>query len=819
MLQRRLLWVVMFAVAIGGGWVWFLRAPDVVPMTALVPSQPVAPAHPSLPAAPATGQVTGAAHGNTTDPATPPVRLTADPTAPPQRLEDVAVEVTVLGAEASPQAAVAVFLHAPGRDGLLAVDVAASTGADGTVRFHVPVPVQPGAGEATNPAAPPAGEPRRGRPVAVGCALGGRNVSAVLPPPRAPAEVVRLTLQVAPRCFVEGLVVDASGQTIADAELVFLPWQPRPGQDRPALQSIGRTRSDGSFRIGLAHGGQLGAVHGELSPSAMVLVQLDADPKLPPKVVPVRLVLMTLQARAGGVVVDRAGRGIAVARLEFRAAEPRRGNLGAPPQQTGTDADGRFEVRHLLPGAGTWAVRAAGYGGRRATFTVAAGERLDLRLVLDEAAELHGRVEDGAGAVLAGVRVQAEGQDHFELDTATTAADGTFRLGGLPAGAADFVASEATGRTGATARRATARIELRAGEVSQWTAVLGDSPGGARLAGVVVDQSGQALVGWLVTLLQDGASPRATRTGEGGDFQLDCSRTRAAQLLVHAPGLATTAFPDLLLPAVAPDGAPLRVVVDRGAAKAVVRGQVQSSSQQPLAATVSMWHHEMRRYARYEADRDGRFRIDRIPTGSIDLYIDHPGFAGFAQQSVPVQPGTEVDLGVLVLGAAAALHGTVTGPDGRPPEQLEIYILAKDQRLVAEYAGGTYRLGSIPPGRHVLQVQGRGVAGASFPIELAAATERTQDIQLLAGVARRIVVTAPAIAGTFVSVAVRIPGQAHQWLSGQARVEGAPTEFLAYMAPGTYEVLAWGAGGWQAQASIEFGTGTETPVRLELKMP
>lgn len=818
MLQRRLLWVLMIAVAIGCGWIWFPREPDVVPMTALVPARPSAAAPTPPPTAPATGHIADADSGSAAR-AEQPVRQAADPTARPPRLEDVVVEVLVLGAESTPQAAVAVFLHAPGDRGLVVVDTTASTGTDGIARFHVPVPVQPGADEAAEPAATAAGEPRPGRTVTVGCALGGRTLSAPLPPPRAPVTTVRLTLQIAPRCIVEGVVVDASGQGVADAEVVFLPWQARPGQDRPALQSIGRARSDGSFRIGLAHGGQIGAVHARLSPSAMVLVQLEADPKLAPKVVPVRLVLMTLQAGAGGVVVDRAGQGIPGARLEFRAAEPRRGQLAAPPQQVGTDADGRFEVRHLLPGAGTWAVRAAGYGGRRATFTVAAGERLDLRLVLDAAAELHGRVEDGAGAGLPGARVQVEGPDRFELDAATTAADGTFQLGGLPAGPADFVAIEGRGSNGATARRATTHIELRAGAVSEWTAMLGDTPSGARLVGVVVDQRGQALGGWLVTLLQDGSSPRAARTGEDGDFQLDCSRGRTAQLLVHAPGLAPTAFPDLYLPAVAPDAAPLRVVVDRSAVKAVVRGQVQSSDQQPLAATVSIWHHEMRRYARCEADRDGRFQIDRIPGGSIDLYIDHPGYAGFAQQSVPVQPGAETDLGVLVLGAAAALHGTVTGPDGRPPEQLEIYILTGHQRLVAEYAGGTYRLGSIPPGRHVLQVQGRGVAGASFPIELSAATERTQDIQLLAGVARRIEVMAPAAAGNFVSLAVRVPGQAHQWLSGQARVEGAPSEFLAYMAPGSYEVLAWGAGGWQAQASIEFATGTEAPVRLELKLP
>ena len=74
MLQRRLLWVVMFAVALGGGWVWFLRAPDVVPMTALVPAALVPAALvtaarvPAQPIAPATGEV-GRAPSETTDPA------------------------------------------------------------------------------------------------------------------------------------------------------------------------------------------------------------------------------------------------------------------------------------------------------------------------------------------------------------------------------------------------------------------------------------------------------------------------------------------------------------------------------------------------------------------------------------------------------------------------------------------------------------------------------------------------------------------------------------------------------------------------------
>ena len=55
---------------------------------------------------------------------------------------------------------------------------------------------------------------------------------------------------------------------------------------------------------------------------------------------------------------------------------------------------------------------------------------------------------------------------------------------------------------------------------------------------------------------------------------------------------------------------------------------------------------------------------------------------------------------------------TILGPDGRAPEQLEIYILTANSRLTAEYTAGNYRIEGIPPGKQTLRIQGKGVVNS-----------------------------------------------------------------------------------------------------------
>jgi hypothetical protein len=67
-----------------------------------------------------------------------------------------------------------------------------------------------------------------------------------------------------------------------------------------------------------------------------------------------------------------------------------------------------------------------------------------------------------------------------------------------------------------------------------------------------------------------------------------------------------------------------------------------------------------------------------------------------------------------------------------------------------------------------------------------------------------------------VSLAVRVPNESHTWISGQT-VRATTVEFLACMAPGTYEAIAWGSEGWQARSTVVFGPGDTSDVQLELQ--
>jgi len=244
---------------------------------------------------------------------------------------------------------------------------------------------------------------------------------------------------------------------------------------------------------------------------------------------------------------------------------------------------------------------------------------------------------------------------------------------------------------------------------------------------------------------------------------------------------------------------------------------VQSHQQEPLAATVACWHHELRAYARVVADQHGAFRLDRVPAGTIDLYFDHPGHAGTVRRELGIAAGADLDLAIVQLGAASAVSGSVLGPDGQVPAQLQISILTADQQLTAEYAAGTYRLTGVPPGRQVLQVQGPGIAAARFPLDVPAGAEVQQDIQLQAGIARKFRIEFAAGTCTWVTLMLRLPNEPHTWILGQAVRGAGTTEFVAFMAPGCYEALAWGTNGLQGRAKVVFAAGDESEVRIELQ--
>jgi hypothetical protein len=572
----------------------------------------------------------------------------------------------------------------------------------------------------------------------------------------------------------------------------------------------------------MAAGGRLGAQHRSHAPSAMQVVDAEADRTKPPAVLTLSLTLFPTQASAQAFVTDALGSPLEGAEIEFRseAAAPRGMALAAPPQRVRTDARGRAVALHLRPGLVAYAARAAGHGTARGSFDAGIERSVSIDIRLPPASEVHGIVQTEDGTPVARARVWSGAPDSFDGGWTLSAADGSFRLRGLSPGVVELTACESPDASLAPGvRRARTSLELFAGQTGEWIATLTADTRG--IHGEVVDAQGAPCQRWLVKA-RAGGNSTTTTTGTDGTFRLQMPGPGPVDLFAYHPGKPPTSFANASARGVDPQASPVRLVAEDARRFGSLRARVETHDHRALPATVTCWHHERRETARFRATSEGRVQIDELPPGTIDVHFEHPGQspARFAQRVTVRQ---QVNLGTVVLGLAATLSGKVTGPAGEIPQDVHISLQTGEHRLVAEYNAGTYRFSSVPPGRHLLQVQGTDVAAAAFAIDLEAGVEKEQDMHLQAGVPRPFVVRAPAAAGRLVSLAIRRQQQVHTWYgstslqAGNKPGDAGVGEFVAYMAPGEYEVVAWGSESWEARRMVRFAAGEGSAVELELE--
>lgn len=693
-------------------------------------------------------------------------------------------------ADGSPLAGVDVTLALD----LLPAPLLARTGNDGRVRFEV------------------AGA--EGRTAVVASALGAE--ARVTLTTTAPVQVV---LAVQPRILVQGRVVDAAGQGIGDAALLLLPWASDRDPDPTPLR-VGRSGPDGSFRIALAAGGRLGAQHRAYGPSALYLVRPADTGDVP--TVTLELALLPASADVAGTVLDADGRPLAGAEVEFRSADrpPRGAELRAAPVRVRSDAAGTFSAVRLVPGNLIYGARAAGHGLLRGEVRVEPGQRAVLTLRLPPECRLFGTVRTADGAAIAGATVQAGAAGVFAAAT-TTAADGSYEFAGLSPGPIRVHASMRHGDDGGLLR-AEATLTLQPRQPTVWHAVLLPTVAGPPLRGVVVATDGAPLAGWRVTARSTSIAQAATTTRTDGSFTLAMAAPAGTRvdLRVHAPGRASTTFADAVRRGVDPAAGDVRIVVSPRA-PGIVRGRIETAERLEIPATGTAWHHEHAEFVRFVAATDGSFVLGDVPPGTLDLQFAHPGHAPATRRDLAVAAGADVDLGTIALAIGGVLFGNVRGPDGLPPAQCQLTILDHDQHYQAEYLGGTYRFSSIPVGEHTLLVQGPGLDAAAFRVTIAANLELQQDIELRAGVARRVRIDVPPGGPASVSLAIRPANAPLRWFA-TAPVQRDRTsspgcaEFVASMAPGDYEAVAWAAGGYEQRAAIRFVPGDDSELRLVL---
>jgi len=166
-----------------------------------------------------------------------------------------------------------------------------------------------------------------------------------------------------------------------------------------------------------------------------------------------------------GVVLSEAGSPVGGAEVSLGAPGvagrllPRGGALGG--QAAATDEAGRFRFDHLSAGRYSLSATAGERGSAPVEVVLQPGEaRGDLVLALGAGATLIGRVSGLPDEERSGVTVTASGPGTY-LAATRTDADGSFRLGGAPAGAVDLRAM--TGDFSG-ARSATAQVLIAEGQ-------------------------------------------------------------------------------------------------------------------------------------------------------------------------------------------------------------------------------------------------------------------------------------------------------------------------------------------------------------------
>lgn len=616
-----------------------------------------------------------------------------------------------------------------------------------------------------------------------------------------------LTLELTPRLWLRGRVLDVADNPVVDADIDFVPFVVSEVRTSPRA-TIGRSGADGTFSIPLAGPGQVGASHPRFGPAEPHTILLPANAAAPESR-DVTLHLVGSSAWVEGLVVDSTGQPVGGARVELRpAANGPRGPLALPTFAT-TGAGGRFTAGPLRPGPLAWSAIAAGLGPARGDFVAVADQRAQVRIELPLPCHLRGVVSSPTGQPIANAMVSAHCPGTFEPRRQRSAADGSFLFDTLAPGKVDCIAQHA-------GLRVTQAFTLGPDHDGVWNPVLGEGDGAERIAALLVDTSGALLAGWNVRLSWSGGRSVSARTDKNGEVDLPCLDPAPADAFVHAPGTALSDFADARFAALSPSRERVRLVVDTKTRRSTLQGRAESELLTEGRAEIALWHHEFREYASLMAGEGGAFRLDRVPPGTLDVVIRLRGHATMRLPDVAVRAGEVADLGTLTLRAAGAVRGDVVGPDGQPPGQLAICVITDEQRLIGDYSGGVYRVDDVPAGKHTLQVQGDGVAGASFPIEVTAGVEIEHRIELRAGVTRRIQIGVPPEARGYVSLSLRRAKEPMSWIAGQQVGSARTIEFVACMTPGDYEVTAWGIDGYRATGTVSFAPGDDSPLQFVL---
>jgi hypothetical protein len=442
-------------------------------------------------------------------------------------------------------------------------------------------------------------------------------------------------------------------------------------------------------------------------------------------------------ARVHGRVVDGNGEPVGEALVRHRTSLLDRAidsRHTAPTGEAWSGADGAFAVL-VPPGRVTLLASAPGRtpSSTRILWVAPGAELRGVEIVMDQGADVPGRVVDAAGKGVAGARVvgrvEIDGAPAGEIG-AVSSGDGRFLLGAVPPGRL-VLQAEAAGYAPSPAVVVTV-----SGEPGRREDVVIRLAAPATLAGRVVDEQGAGIAGATVRALRPMsqiALPGVT-TDAQGQFDMLIA-PGPVDVTVTAPGFApgrasgVAASSRAVVITLARGGAIAGVVTGRGQPLShfTVHVVQRSAPDGAPGAAIDFWQQGMR-----VVSPDGSYRLSDLPSGRYSVTAAAPGLAPVEQPDVAVAPGREARVD-LELAPGASLVGTVRNARSQAPVAGAVVRLSTGSELAMTYtdAGGGFAISDIAPGRRSLEVQHPGYVGrVESGIELAQGAERRVDVAL-----------------------------------------------------------------------------------------
>jgi protocatechuate 3,4-dioxygenase beta subunit len=343
-----------------------------------------------------------------------------------------------------------------------------------------------------------------------------------------------------------------------------------------------------------------------------------------------------------------------------------------------TDIEGRVELAELFPGK----VEIVADRGARFRLEVAAGERREIELRLEEGAVIEGRVVGPRGEPVAGAEIWMEGRRrmteraHF---VGRSAADGSFRIEEV--GPIAEIGARAVGFTASNEFEVST---LPFGENGSRRVVLELGPIGFGVVGRVVDPEGRPVAGAHVKIGQRGGGivdlPSGQRASQPDPVPV---ATDAEGGFTYAGGFSEGVHPVTVsargwpiwrgnVEVRAESGGRIEIVL---AQPASIDGRVVDACGTPIEGAEVIaseehwggWYFDSFPPPRAKTDTEGKFRLGWIAPGQQEVNASAPGRPQLGKAKVFAKClGGQTTTVQLVLDLGATISGRVVDPDGQP---------------------------------------------------------------------------------------------------------------------------------------------------------